>query len=195
MEPAAIVRAGVVQVPEGRQVFEHLTVEENLRAGGAVHAARGRAAEARDRVFDLFPLLRERAGQRAGLLSGGEQQMLAIGRALMAGPRLLLLDEPSLGLSPLMVERIGEVIAEIHRQGTAVVLVEQNAAMALEVADTAYVLEVGRVTLHGPAARLAATDEVRRPLPGRGDRAAPARRAAEAARAPGPRRPSWRSTG
>jgi branched-chain amino acid transport system ATP-binding protein len=161
LEPATIVRTGVVQVPEGRQVFEHLTVEENLRAG-ALSTPRRSRAEAKDRVFDLFPLLGERARQRAGLLSGGEQQMLAIGRALMARPRLLLLDEPSLGLSPMMVERIGEVIAEIHRLGTAVVLVEQNAGMALDIADVAYVLEVGRVTLHGPATRLATTDEVRR---------------------------------
>jgi ABC-type branched-subunit amino acid transport system ATPase component len=160
LDPAAVVRAGVVQVPEGRQVFEDLTVEENLRAGGLAtpRAARRRA---RERVFELFPLLRERAGQRAGLLSGGEQQMLVIARALMAAPRVLLLDEPSLGLAPRMVERIGEVVAEIHRQGTAVVLVEQNAAMALALADVAYVLEVGRVALHGPAAELAASDEVR----------------------------------
>src|SRR5690606_3890642 len=159
-DPAAIVRSGVVQVPEGRQIFEHLTVEENLRAGGLSTPRRSRGS-ARDRVFGLFPILRERAYQRAGLLSGGEQQMLAIGRALMAEPTVLLLDEPSLGLAPRMVERIGEVIAEIHRQGTAVVLVEQNAALALDLADEAYVLEVGQVTLHGPAAKLAGTDEVR----------------------------------
>ena len=160
MDPAAVVRAGVVQVPEGRQVFADLTVEENLRAGGLATPP-GSRRPAREQVLELFPLLRERASQRAGLLSGGEQQMLAIGRALMASPRLLLLDEPSLGLAPRMVAHIGEVIAEIHRRGTAVVLVEQNAAMALALADVAYVLEVGRVTLHGPAARLAATDEVR----------------------------------
>jgi branched-chain amino acid transport system ATP-binding protein len=160
VDPAAIVRAGVVQVPEGRQVFDELTVEENLRAGGMAAARRTRGS-ARDRVYELFPVLAERASQRAGLLSGGEQQMLAIGRALMAVPRVLLLDEPSLGLAPGMVARIGEVIAEIHRQGTAVVLVEQNAALALELADVAYVLEVGRVALHGPAAQLAATAEVR----------------------------------
>jgi branched-chain amino acid transport system ATP-binding protein len=160
LDPADVVRGGVVQVPEGRQVFEHLSVEENLRAGGLATRPRARKA-ARERVYDLFPLLRERAGQRAGLLSGGEQQMLAIARALMAAPRVLLLDEPSLGLAPQMVERVAEVIGEIHRGGTAVVLVEQNAAMALRLADTAYVLEVGRVTLHGAADRLAATDEVR----------------------------------
>jgi ABC-type branched-subunit amino acid transport system ATPase component len=160
LDPAAIVRAGVVQVPEGRQVFDGLTVEENLRAGGLAIGRRARGA-ARDRVYELFPVLAGRRRQRAGLLSGGEQQMLAIGRALMAAPRVLLLDEPSLGLAPLMVARIGEVITRIHRQGTAVVLVEQNAALALELAELAYVLEVGRVALHGPAAELAATDEVR----------------------------------
>jgi ABC-type branched-subunit amino acid transport system ATPase component len=160
MDPAAVVRSGVVQVPEGRQIFEHLTVEENLRAGGLAIPPRGRRA-ARERVYDMFPVLRERAGQRAGLLSGGEQQMLAIARALMAAPRVLLLDEPSLGLAPRMVDRVAEIIGEIHRGGTAVVLVEQNAAMALELADTAYVLEVGRVALHGPAVELAGRDEVR----------------------------------
>jgi ABC-type branched-subunit amino acid transport system ATPase component len=160
LEPAAIVRAGVVQVPEGRQVFGELTVEENLRAGGLATPRRARGP-ARDRVYDLFPVLRERAAQPAGLLSGGEQQMLAMGRALMAAPRVLLLDEPSLGLAPRMVARIGEVIAEINRQGTAVLLVEQNAAMALALADTAYILKVGRSVRHGPAADLATSDEVR----------------------------------
>jgi len=160
MNPAAVVRAGVVQVPEGRQVFEDLTVEENLRAGGLATPARSRRQN-RDRVYETFPLLRERAAQRAGLLSGGEQQMLAIARALMASPRLLLLDEPSLGLAPRTVDRVAEAIAEIHRHGTAVVLVEQNAALALRLADTAYVLEVGRVALHGPSAQLTAAGQVR----------------------------------
>ena len=155
LDPRTIVRAGIVQVPEGRRIFGELTVEENLRAGAISvrdGAARKRAYE---RVFDLFPRLDERRRQRAVLLSGGEQQMLAIGRALMSEPKLLLLDEPSLGLAPQVVERIAEVIGEINRQGTSVVLVEQNAAMALDVAETAYVLEVGEVTLNGSAERLA----------------------------------------
>jgi ABC-type branched-subunit amino acid transport system ATPase component len=160
-EPAGIARAGVVQVPEGRRVFGHLTVEENLRAGGL--ATRDKAARERARawVHELFPILAQRARQRAGLLSGGEQQMLAIGRALMAGPRVLLLDEPSLGLAPRVVGQIGEVIGEINRQGVTIVLVEQNAAMALGVADRAVVLEVGRVSLAGSAAELAETEQVR----------------------------------
>jgi ABC-type branched-subunit amino acid transport system ATPase component len=161
LDPAEIVRAGVVQVPEGRRVFADLTVEENLRAGGLSSRGRGKRAEARTRVYDLFPRLAERRTQRAGLLSGGEQQMLAIGRALMSEPRVLLLDEPSLGLAPQIVERIGEIVAKINEQGTAVVLVEQNAAMALEIAHRAYVLEVGRIALEGTAAELAASDEVR----------------------------------
>ena len=159
-DAAAIARAGVVQVPEGRRVFEALSVEENLRAGGLPVARRSRV-EGRERVYDLFPVLRERRRQRAGLLSGGEQQMLAIGRALMARPRLLLLDEPSLGLAPQMVNRIADVITEINRQGTTVVLVEQNAAMALRVCEIAFVLEAGRLALHGPARDLADSDEVR----------------------------------
>jgi ABC-type branched-subunit amino acid transport system ATPase component len=161
VDPADVVRAGVVQVPEGRRVFTDLTVEENLRAGGLSSKGRANKAAARDRAFKLFPRLEERRSQRAGLLSGGEQQMLAIGRALMSEPRVLMLDEPSLGLAPQVVERVAEIIRRISEQGTAVVLVEQNAAMALEVADQAYVLEVGVVTLHGPAAELAASDEVR----------------------------------
>ncbi|WP_238427488.1 ABC transporter ATP-binding protein, partial [Streptomyces adustus] len=163
-DPVAAVRAGVVQVPEGRRVFAGLTVDENLRSGGLGLGRRAPAVveAARERVFGLFPRLAERRRQRAGLLSGGEQQMLAIGRALMAAPRLLLLDEPSLGLAPLMVERIAEVIREINTQGTSVLLVEQNAAMALALCDRAYVLEVGEVRLSGPAAELAGTDAVRR---------------------------------
>ncbi len=156
-----VVDGGIVQVPEGRRIFTRLTVEENLRAGGySVHNRRQRT-EARRRVLDLFPLLAERAGQRAGLLSGGEQQMLAIGRALMSSPRLLLLDEPSLGLAPLVVGRIGEIITQINRQGTTVLLVEQNTTMALQVATRAFVLDLGRVSLTGTAAELAASTEVR----------------------------------
>jgi ABC-type branched-subunit amino acid transport system ATPase component len=158
---ADIVRAGIVQVPEGRRVFSDLTVEENLRAGGLARRGRAKRTEARDRVYDLFPRLQERREQRAGLLSGGEQQMLAIGRALMSEPKLLLLDEPSLGLAPQIVERIGQIIKDINEQGTAVVLVEQNATMALEVADHAYVLEVGEIALDGPSQQLIASDEVR----------------------------------
>ncbi|WP_059011061.1 ABC transporter ATP-binding protein [Streptomyces specialis] len=161
--PARIVAAGVVQVPEGRQVFARMTVADNLRAG-ALGARGGRAAvrAALKRVHELFPVLAERAHQRAGLLSGGEQQMLAMGRALMAGPRLLLLDEPSLGLSPLMTTRIARTVREINAQGTSVLLVEQNAALALKLASTACVLENGRVALAGDADELAASDEVRR---------------------------------
>jgi ABC-type branched-subunit amino acid transport system ATPase component len=162
LDPAAIVRAGVVQVPEGRRVFADLTVEENLRAGGLARAGRAARRRERDRIYELFPRLRERAGQKAGLMSGGEQQMLAMGRALMAGPRLLLLDEPSLGLAPQVVEQIGEIVRAINAQGTAVMLVEQNAGMALRIADRAVVLEVGRVAADGAAAELAAGDEVRR---------------------------------
>ncbi len=160
-DPAQIARSGVVQVPEGRRVFTHLTVAENLRAGGLAAPDRGARERARAWVQELFPILAERAGQRAGLLSGGEQQMLAIGRALMAGPRVLLLDEPSLGLAPKVVGQIGEVIGEINRQGVTVVLVEQNAAMALSVADRAVVLEVGGVSLAGGARELADSPQVR----------------------------------
>ncbi|MEU8199602.1 ABC transporter ATP-binding protein [Streptosporangium sp. NPDC049046] len=159
---SAIVAGGVVQVPEGRKVFARMTVEENLRAGALGAPDRRSAAEARERVLTLFPVLARRAGQRAGLLSGGEQQMLAIGRALMARPRMLLLDEPTLGLAPLMAARIAETVREINADGTTVLLVEQNAAMALSLASYAYVLEVGEVVLSGPAAELAASDEVRR---------------------------------
>src|SRR5215207_4130773 len=161
LDTAEVVRRGLVQVPEGRRVFRDLTVEENLRAGGyTVRDTRARA-EARDRVFDLFPILAERRAQPGGLLSGGQQQMLAMGRALMTSPELLLLDEPSLGLAPLLVDQIGEIVTQINSQGTAVLLIEQNAVMGLRVADRAYVLEVGHVTASGSADELAASDDVR----------------------------------
>lgn len=163
LSAAAVVAAGVVQVPEGRQVFARMTVADNLRAGAlGASGGRKRYAASLAEVHELFPVLADRAGQRAGLLSGGEQQMLALGRGLMARPRLLLLDEPSLGLAPLMAARIGETIQQINARGTAVLLVEQNAAMALRLASRAYVLEVGEVTLEGDAAELASSDEVRR---------------------------------
>jgi branched-chain amino acid transport system ATP-binding protein len=161
LDPAAIVRRGIVQVPEGRQIFTRMTVEENLRAGGLAVPAATRAL-ARERVYGLFPRLADRSRQMAGLLSGGEQQMLAIGRALMATPKILLLDEPSLGLAPQLVTRIGRIVTEIHRQGTGVVLVEQNATMALRVAQDAVVLEVGRIALRGTSDELSASDEVQR---------------------------------
>ena len=161
-DAAAIVRQGIVQVPEGRRIFGRLTVEENLRAGGLGNKDRAAKAKAQQRVYDLFPVLKERSTQRGGLLSGGEQQMLAIGRALMASPKLLLLDEPSLGLAPRIIGQIGDVVAEINRQGTSVLLVEQNATMALGVADLAYVLDVGEVSLSGNARELSQTDEVQR---------------------------------
>ncbi len=161
-DASSIVQAGVVQVPEGRRIFSRLTVEENLRAGGMGSKDKAAKAAAQIRVFDLFPVLAERRTQRGGLLSGGEQQMLAIGRALMAGPKLLLLDEPSLGLAPRIIEQIGTIVQEINRQGTSVLLVEQNATMALGVADLAFVLDVGRVSLSGEAAELAKTDAVQR---------------------------------
>jgi branched-chain amino acid transport system ATP-binding protein len=150
LDPAEIVKAGVVQVPEGRQIFTTMTVEENLRAGALI-VPKEKRGPARDRVFELFPRLAERRTQRAGLLSGGEQQMLAMGRALMSSPKVLLLDEPSLGLAPKMITLIGEIIAEINAAGTAVLLVEQNAAMGLKVAQNVVVLEVGRLALTGSA--------------------------------------------
>jgi branched-chain amino acid transport system ATP-binding protein len=196
LDPALVVRRGVVAVPEGRQVFARMTVEENLRAGGLGARDAGARTAARERVRELFPVLAERATQRAGLLSGGEQQMLAIGRALMSGPKLLLLDEPSLGLAPQMVGRIGTIIREIHDQGTAVVVVEQNATMALGVAQHAVALEVGRVALAGPAEELAESDEVQRLYLG-GHAESEAQAAAEAraaeAQAAGRRLARWSS--
>ncbi len=158
----ALVQAGVAQVMEGRRIFAPLTVEENLRTGSFARPRTDRAAvaEQRDRVLELFPVLGERLDQVAGYLSGGQQQMLAIGRALMAGPRLLVLDEPSLGLAPLIVKRIFDVIAELNREGTTVLLVEQNARMALKLAHRGYVMETGALTIAGPSAELLADPRI-----------------------------------
>ena len=161
LAPHRIVAHGLCQVPEGRKIFPSLTVQENLDLGGYLPAARARRAETRERVFALFPVLAERRRQSGGTLSGGEQQMLAIGRSLMAGPRLLMLDEPSLGLAPLVVDRIFEVIAAINGQGTPVLLVEQNVRRTLALAHRAYVLDQGRVALSGPAGDLLVRPEIR----------------------------------
>jgi branched-chain amino acid transport system ATP-binding protein len=159
--PHDVVRRGITHVPEGRRVFNRLTVRENLEMGAYTRRDSGIDADV-ERVFETFPRLRERAVQTAGTLSGGEQQMLAIGRALMARPRLLLLDEPSMGLAPVIVEQIFETIQAINQQGVTILLVEQNAAMALSVATRGYVLETGRVALEGRATDLADNPEVRR---------------------------------
>ncbi len=162
LRTARVVRLGIGLVPEGREVFAHLTVEENLRMGAYTRRDGNGVSQDRERVFRLFPVLKERLGQRAGTLSGGEQQMLAIARALMARPRLLLLDEPSLGLAPLLVREIFQVLQQIHQEGTTVLLVEQNAHMALQVADYAYLLETGQVVRHGPPAELLEDPAVKR---------------------------------
>lgn len=160
--PHEIVLKGVVQVPEGRRIFGRLTVRENLEMGAYVRPNRREVAEGTDRAFSLFPRLRERATQVAGTLSGGEQQMLAIGRALMAHPRLLLMDEPSMGLAPILVEQIFAAVQDINRQGTTILLVEQNAYMALSIARRGYVLQTGSIVLAGPAAELQANEQVKR---------------------------------
>jgi branched-chain amino acid transport system ATP-binding protein len=167
-EPShAIVHRGIAHVPEGRKIFNRLTVADNLELGAYIRADGG-IREDMERVYVLFPRLRERRGQVAGTLSGGEQQMLAIGRALMARPRLLLLDEPSMGLAPVLVEQIFETIQDINRQGTPILLVEQNAAVALTVAHRGYVLETGSVVLEGPARTLASDAGVRQAYLGEG---------------------------
>ena len=160
--PHQIVRRGLVQVPEGRGIFANLSVAENLALGAYCRHDHEKARASRERGLELFPRLRERLSQNAGTLSGGEQQMLAIARALVARPRLLLLDEPSLGLAPQITQTIFQVIREIREQGTTILLVEQNARMALKVADFAYVLETGRIVMQGPARELADSDEVRK---------------------------------
>ena len=159
--PAEIMGAGLIQVPEGRKIFPNLSVRENLELGSYRRAKANRAINL-DRVFQTFPRLKERTGQAAGTLSGGEQQMLAIGRGMMAEPRLLILDEPSLGLSPLLVEEMFALIRRLHGQGLAIMLVEQNVAQSLDVADRAYVLENGRFAISGPAASVREDPELKR---------------------------------
>ena len=157
-----IVRQGISQVPEGRRIFAEMTVMENLDMGAFKRKDKDGIRADLKRVFELFPRLEERKSQVAGTLSGGEQQMLAMGRALMSRPKLLLLDEPSMGLAPLLIREIFHIIEDINRAGTTVLLVEQNANMALSIASRAYVLETGRITLSGDAAKLAASEEVRK---------------------------------
>ena len=154
-----IVAEGVTLVPEGRRVFENLTVEENLKIGA--YLRKDSIKEDLARVYDLFPRLRERAWQLAGTLSGGEQQMLAVGRALMAQPKLVMMDEPSLGLAPIIVKGIFDIIREINRQGITVLLIEQNANMALKIADHAYVMQTGTILMHGEGRELLENEEVK----------------------------------
>jgi len=167
LPPHEIVSRGVAHSPEGRKIFNRLTVTENLEMGAYLRSD-GTVAEDMDRVFALFPRLKERRTQVAGTLSGGEQQMLAIGRALMARPRILLLDEPSMGLAPILVEQIFQTVEDINRQGTTILLVEQNASMALSIAHRGYVLETGAIALTGSAAELQEHPEVKRAYLGEG---------------------------
>jgi branched-chain amino acid transport system ATP-binding protein len=157
-----VVKLGIAQSPEGRKLFPRMTVVENLEMGAFQRSDRAAMREDMDRVFQLFPRLAERRSQKAGTLSGGEQQMCAIGRALMARPRLLMLDEPSMGLAPIFVQRIFETIVEVNKQGTSILLVEQNALMALDVASRGYVLETGRVALADNAKALRENEQVRK---------------------------------
>ena len=160
--PHAIVKMGIAQSPEGRRLFPRMSVLENLEMGAFQRTDKANFPEDMDRVFDLFPRLAERKQQAAGTMSGGEQQMVAMGRALMARPKLLLLDEPSMGLAPIFVERIFEIVREINAQGTPILLVEQNALMALDAASRGYVLETGVIALEGPAKDLRENERVRK---------------------------------
>jgi branched-chain amino acid transport system ATP-binding protein len=160
-EPAERVKAGLAQVMEGRRIFAELTVDENLRAGAYTRRNKAEIAANFERVLDLFPVLARRRRETAGYLSGGEQQMLAIGRALMASPEILVLDEPSLGLAPRLVEQIRDIVVEVNRQGSSVLLVEQNATMALSIANHGYVLEQGRVVKDGPGPELLGDRDIR----------------------------------
>jgi len=166
--PHAIVKGGIAQSPEGRRLFPRMSVTENLEMGAFQRTDKENFSADMDRVFELFPRLHERRTQKAGTMSGGEQQMCAIGRALMARPKLLLLDEPSMGLAPIFVDRIFETIIEVNKAGTPVLLVEQNALMALDVAKRAYVMETGRIALEGPANELKTNERVRATYLGEG---------------------------
>ena len=161
MPPHSIVAAGIAHVPESRRLFPRLSVEENLRMGGFIPTARAQFSQRLAYVYGLFPRLRERSKQLAGTLSGGEQQMCAIARALMSGPKLILLDEPSMGLAPVVVTQVFDLVRRIRGEGYTVLIVEQNVRQVLKVVDRAYLLEVGRVKAHGSAAELAASDEIR----------------------------------
>jgi len=157
-----IVKLGIAQVPEGRRIFANLTVLENLELGAYLRNDKAGIKATMGKVFDKFPRLKERLNQRAGTLSGGEQQMLAMGRALMCQPKLVLLDEPSMGLAPILVKEIFEIIKEINEQGTTILLVEQNAKMALSIANRAYVLETGRIVASGSASELLASEQIKK---------------------------------
>ncbi len=159
-DPSAIVRSGITQVMEGRRVFAELTVDENLVTGAITNRDRGSVAGLHDRVMEMFPLLADRRRTTAGYLSGGEQQMLAIARGLMADPKLLVLDEPSLGLAPRLVQQIRDTIVDINKTGTSVLLIEQNAVMALSIADYGYIMETGKVVMDGPAEKLLGDEDV-----------------------------------
>lgn len=161
MEAHKIIRLGLAQVPEGRRIFASMTVQENLEMGAYIRRDRDQIQQDYERVFERLPRLKERRRQIAGTLSGGEQQMLAIGRALMSNPKMLLLDEPSMGLSPLLVSEIFKIIRDVNESGMTVLLVEQNAKQALEIADRAYVLETGTISMSGDASELAADEKVR----------------------------------
>ncbi len=172
-DPSKIVRMGITQVLEGRRIFVEMSVDDNLRAGGYTNRDRSSAQDSYERVMELFPVLKPRRKDTAGYLSGGEQQMLAIGRALMVDPKLLILDEPSLGLAPMLVQQIGEIIVDINKQGTSVLLIEQNAAMALSIADYGYIMEVGKVVMDGDPKKLLEDEDVQEfylGLHGEGDR-------------------------
>ena len=157
-----IVKLGIAHIPEGRVVFAPMTVIDNLKIGAYLRKDRDQVARDLDSVYQHFPVLKERGGQKAGSLSGGEQQMLAVGRALMNSPKLLLMDEPSMGLAPILVEGVGNIIRDINKTGISIVLVEQNARMALELASRAYLLEVGNITLEGDARKLASDERVKK---------------------------------
>jgi branched-chain amino acid transport system ATP-binding protein len=161
-EPHEVVKLGISQSPEGRKLFPRMSVSENLEMGAFQRSDKANFKEDVDRVFSLFPRLAERKSQKAGTMSGGEQQMCAIGRAMMARPKLLMLDEPSMGLAPIFVERIFETVVEINKEGTPILLVEQNALMALEVAQRGYVMQTGRIVLEGPASELKTNEDVRK---------------------------------